>query len=74
MTGSNFRSIREHLELSVEQLADILRVSAHQIIAWEHGMYQIPSVIIGILIIVAGYADRLFRFDRHGLCFFAPRS
>ena len=30
MTGSNFRSIREHLELSVEQLADILRVSAHQ--------------------------------------------
>ena len=59
MTGSNFRSI-----LSVEQLADILRVSAHQIIAWEHGMSQIPSV----------YADRLFRFDRHGLCFFAPRS
>ena len=59
MTGSNFRSIREHLELSVEQLADILRVSAHQIIAWEHGMSQIPSV----------YADRL-----HGLCFFAPRS
>ena len=57
MTGSNFRSIREHL-------ADILRVSAHQIIAWEHGMSQIPSV----------YADRLFRFDRHGLCFFAPRS
>ena len=56
MTGSNFRSIREHLE--------ILRVSAHQIIAWEHGMSQIPSV----------YADRLFRFDRHGLCFFAPRS
>ena len=44
MTGSNFRSIREHLELSVEQLADILRVSAHQIIAWEHGMSQIPSV------------------------------
>lgn len=65
MTGSNFRSIREHLELSVEQLADILRVSAHQIIAWEHGMSQIPSVV---------YADRLFRFDRHGLCFFAPRS
>lgn len=64
MTGSNFRSIREHLELSVEQLADILRVSAHQIIAWEHGMSQIPSV----------YTDRLFRFDRHGLCFFAPRS
>ena len=64
MTGSNFRSIREHLELSVEQLADILRVSAHQIIAWEHGMSQIPSV----------YPDRLFRFDRHGLCFFAPRS
>lgn len=64
MTGSNFRSIREHLELSVEQLADILRVSAHQIIAWEHGMSQIPSV----------HADRLFRFDRHGLCFFAPRS
>lgn len=64
MTGSNFRSIREHLELSVEQLADILRVSAHQIIAWEHGMSQIPSV----------YADRLFHFDRHGLCFFAPRS
>lgn len=64
MTGSNFRSIREHLELSVEQLADILRVSAHQIIAWEHGMSQLPSV----------YADRLFRFDRHGLCFFAPRS
>ena len=64
MTGSNFRSIREHLELSVEQLADILRVSAHQIIAWEHGMSQIPSV----------YADRLFCFDRHGLCFFAPRS
>ena len=64
MTGSNFRSIREHLELSVEQLADILRVSAHQIIAWEHGMSQIPSV----------YADRLFLFDRHGLCFFAPRS
>ena len=64
MTGSNFRSIREHLELSVEQLADILRVSAHQIIAWEHGMSQIPSV----------YGDRLFRFDRHGLCFFAPRS
>lgn len=64
MTGSNFRSIREHLELSVEQLADILRVSAHQIIAWEHGMSQIPSV----------YADRLFSFDRHGLCFFAPRS
>ena len=44
MTGSNFRSIREHLELSVEQLADILRVSAHQINAWEHGMSQIPSV------------------------------
>ena len=64
MTGSNFRSIREHLELSVEQLADILRVSAHQIIAWEHGMSQIPSV----------YADGFFRFDRHGLCFFAPRS
>ena len=64
MTGSNFRSIREHLELSVEQLADILRVSAHQIIAWELGMSQIPSV----------YADRLFRFDLHGLCFFAPLS
>ncbi len=64
MSARNFRSLLVHLELSVEQLADILRVSAHQIIAWEHGMSQIPSV----------YADRLFRFDRHGLCFFAPRS
>ena len=64
MTGSNFRSIREHLELSVEQVADIRLVSAQQIISCELGMSQIPSV----------YADRLFRFDRHGLCFFAPRS
>ena len=64
MTGSNFRSIREHLELSVEQLEDLLRELFQLIIAWEHGMSQIPSV----------YADRLFRFDRHGLCFFAPRG
>lgn len=64
MNSSNIRSIREHLELSVEQLADILRVSARQVIAWEHGLSQIPSV----------NADRLTRFDRHGLGIFAPRS
>ena len=63
MTSSDIRSIREHLDLSVEQLADILRVSARQVIAWEYGMSQIPLV----------YANQLTRFDRHGLGIFAPR-
>lgn len=63
MTSTTVSAIRQRLDLSVEELADILRVSAHQVVAWEHGMQQIPAV----------YANYLVRFDAHGLGTFAPR-
>lgn len=62
MNGSRLQQIREALGLSQDELADIVRVSARLVNAWEHGARPIPAVV-----------ERMVtRFVAHGLANFAP--
>ena len=60
MNGYTLTQIRTNLGISQERLADILRVSALQLMAWETGMQQIPAV----------YAQTVERLGAHGLGIF----
>lgn len=63
MTGYSLSQIRCGLGLTQEELADILRVSALQLVAWETGMQGIPAV----------YAEWVERLNAHGLAIFSSQ-
>lgn len=62
MDGRTLTRIREDLNLTREQLANILRVYEQLVVYWEKDLTPIPSKI----------AEIVFRFHRHGLTVFKP--
>lgn len=62
MTGNTLASIRRRLNLTQSELANILRVSALQLFAWEHNLQPIPVVT----------ERTMARLNAHGLGFFRP--
>lgn len=62
MNGSILQHIRQTLELTEQQLANILRVSTLQVFRWEHNLQPIPVVT----------ERTIRRFHAHGLGSFRP--
>lgn len=57
MTGGEFRSLREGMKLTQEQLAKAMGVRARSISRWETNG-NIPETVAKLLLMIAGYLRR----------------